>query len=1044
MKRSYGQTLLFLLMGLLLSVSAYAQDISVKGVVQDSNGDPLVGATVAVKGTQTAVATNIDGKFSVKAPKGGAVIVTYIGYDPVEMFVMETPMVIVMNETTELLDEVVVLGYGAEQRKQDLSAAVGVVTNTAELEKRPVTSTEAMLQGALPGVTVTSAGGDPTSTPSIVIRGQGSQNGDNVLWVVDGVPGAPINSLSDIESIVVLKDAASAAIYGAQSGAGGVVLVTTKQAKAGEASVSYEGQFGFRKAAKTITPLNATEQIKMRELSYGNAGLDLPYAWKVENNPWIGTTRTNWMDEIFQTGFYQRHSVSLNAGTENFNNRFSFAYNNDEGTLRNTYKKDLAARYQGMFNLNKWVTVREDLTWKNWESRSKGTDDGYTGPILSAIWMPSSASVYNPLDGSYGGTANEDPEYIAKYGEGLASAHGDVVNPVRLLEAENRYNRSTDLWSTTTLQIGNIVPGLRLVSRFTYNIFQNNYKNFNPSVDEPGKPNANNRLTESSYRTDNWESETTLSYDNVFGKNRISGLFSFTADHYESRGLQVIGTDFADESDYLQYLEKAGNIESATDWLSGPDANVALVARLGYVYDDRYFVTASWRRDYAGRLPKDNNYGDFPAVTGAWKVSSESFFNKSDLIQLLKVRGSWGRVGNLGSIDMGYKAALLGSSYSGDYGQAGNQRPFGSIVYNYKSVNPKLTWETSEQWDLGLDVDMFNERLSMSLDYFDKHTYNLIQYQTMNWPGSIGLDAMLVNLGEVRNRGFEFSANWNHRVNRDWTYFVSGNLATLSNKVTDIGVKNQDGTAGVWTGGGSFRSVLPYMYQTAEGQPLGSYYLIKTDGIFQSDAEAAAYVDKNGNRIQPNAQAGDLKFVDYNGDGKIDDNDRQYMGNAMPDLTYAFNLGFTWKDFTFSSMFQGVGGAQALYVGKSLILSDVDGSFNRSKEILNAWSDTNRGSNIPRLSKTDNNGNFSTPSDWYLEDADYLRLKNVTLSYDLSRLVQKSNYLKSRRSMLSVYFSAENLFTITKYSGMDPECGGWDALKYPVARTFSFGVNLTY
>ena len=314
-------------------------------------------------------------------------------------------------------------------------------------------------------------------------------------------------------------------------------------------------------------------------------------------------------------------------------------------------------------------------------------------------------------------------------------------------------------------------------------------------------------------------------------------------------------------------------------------------------------MTASWRRDYAGRLPKDNNYGDFPAVTGAWKISSESFFPKNDLVQLLKLRGSWGRVGNLGSIGMGYKAALLGSFYKADYGQAGNQKPFGSVIYNHKSVNPKLTWETSEQWDLGLDVDMFNERLSLSLDYFDKRTYNLIQYQTMNWPGSIGLDAMLVNLGEVSNRGFELSANWNHRVNKDWSYFISGNLATLTNKVTDIGVKNQDGTPGVWTGGGGFRSVLPYMYQTAEGQPLGSYYLIKTAGIFQSDEEAAAYVDKDGNRIQPNAKAGDLKFVDHNGDGRIDDNDRQYMGNATPDLTYAFNLGFTWKELTFSTMF---------------------------------------------------------------------------------------------------------------------------------------------
>lgn len=661
--------------------------------------------------------------------------------------------------------------------------------------------------------------------------------------------------------------------------------------------------------------------------------------------------------------------------------------------------------------------------------------------------MPASASIYNPLDGSWGGTVTEDPAYIEKYGSNFADAHGDVVNPMRLLCAENRYNRTTDLWSTTTAEIANIVPGLKFISRFTYNVVQNNYKNFNPIVDEPGKPNANNNLTESNYRTDKWIAENTLTYNNNFGKHNVSGLFSVTADHYEARDLQVVGTNFADESYYLQYLAKAGSV-SATDWLSGPDSNVALVARVGYSFDDRYFMTASWRRDYAGRLPKDNNYGDFPAVTAGWKISNESFFPKSEALNLLKIRGSWGRVGNLGSIGMGYKAALLGSDgniwHQQEFAQYGNQKPWGNIVYNYKSVNPNLTWETSEQWDLGIDLEMFSNRLSFSIDYFDKRTFNLIQYQTMNWPNTIGLDAMLINQGEVRNRGVEISATWNHSVNRDWTYFVSGNFAYLKNKVSDIGIRNEDGEPGVWTGGGQFRSIIPYIYQTAQGQPLGSFYLIKNDGIFQSDAEAAAYVNQNGEPIQPNAKAGDLKFVDYNGDGKIDDGDRQYMGNSMPKTTFALSAGFSWKNLSFSAMFQGVGGAQAFYAGKSVILNDNDGNFNRSKEILNAWSETNRGSNIPRLSRTDNNGNFTTPSDWYLEDASYLRLKNVTVNYDLTSLVQKWMHLKDRGSKVALFFSAENLFTITNYSGVDPECGGWDALKYPVSRAYSFGINLTY
>lgn len=1042
----FCRTFLLLLIGLLTSAGVYAQKISITGNVKDPTGQPIIGGSVTVKGSSTGVITDIDGNFKLSANKGDILVFSYVGYTNQEQAASDKPMSIVLREDQKLLDEVVVLGYGAQTRKQDLSASVGIVDNVDQLAVHPVTSTESMLQGQLPGVTITSNGGDPTSTPNIVIRGQGSQNGDNVLWVVDGVPGAPISSMNDIESIVVLKDAASAAIYGAQSGAGGVVLVTTKKAKKGAPSLSYDGLYGIRQASNLIEPLNAEQELKMRQMSYANAGMSVPDAWNPEKNPWITTTRTNWMDAIFRTAFYQRHNVALNVGTDNFTNRLSFAYDNDQGVLINTYNKDLTLRYNGKLQLNKWVSITEDLVWKNTDSRSKDTEnDATTGPILSAVYMPASATIYNPLDGTYGGTTTEDPDYIAKYGSNFADAHGDAVNPVRLLESESLMDKTSDLWTTTTIEIGNIVPGLKFTSRFTYNLTSNYYKKFHPIQDEVGKPNLSNNLIESTYRTSAWKTENTLTYDNTFGKHTIGALFSTTADHYESRGFSATGYDLADESDYLQYLAYASTLE-ASDYLTGPDANVSLIARLAYSYDDRYFVTASWRRDYAGRLPKDNNYGDFPAVTGAWKISNEKFFHKSNLINLLKLRASWGRIGNLGSIGYNYKSALLSRN------EIFNERypigittgaTWGNVIYNSTALNPDLTWETSEQTDIGVDLSMFKDRLSVSMDYFDKRTYNLIQYQTMNWPSTIGIDAMLVNLGEVRNRGFELSASWNDKINKDWSYFVSGNFSYLKNWVSDIGVKNADGTPGVWTNDTSFRTI-PYMYRTAEGEPLNSFYLIKTDGIFQSDEEAENYVDKNGNRIQPNAQAGDLKFVDANGDGKIDDDDRQYLGSATPKTTFAFTLGFTWKKLSFSAMFQGVGGAKAAYVAKYMLLNDADGNFNRSSEILNAWSPENTGSNIPRLSKNDLNGNFSTASDWYLEDASYLRLKNVTVSYDLTDLVRKCSHFNQRNSSLMVFFSGENLATFTKYSGMDPECGGWDALKYPVSRIFSLGVKLTY
>lgn len=1041
----FYRMVLFLLLGLFTSVIAYSQQISVKGIVKDQIGEPVIGANVLVRGTTNGVITNVNGEFILSASKSDVLVVSFVGYTTQEIPVSEKQMTIVLKEDTELLDEVVVLGYGANTRKQDLSASVGIISNTDELTARPVTSTESMLQGQLPGVTIQADGGDPTSTPNIVIRGQGSQNGDNVLWVVDGVPGAPITSMNDIESIVVLKDAASAAIYGAQSGAGGVVLVTTKKAKEGAPTLTYDGTFGFRQATNLIEPLNAEEQVEMRRRSYENAGQALPDGWNVTKNPWVGTTRTDWMDAIFRTAFYQRHNIALNVGTDKSSSRLSLSFDNDQGTLINTYKKNLALRYNGKMQLNKWITISEDLVWKNTTSRSKETDnDAYTGPILSAVYMPASATIYNPLDGSYGGTTTEDPAYIEKYGSNFADAHGDAVNPVRLLEAENLYNKTSDVWSTTSLEIGNVLPGLKFVSRFTYNLQNYYYKKFNPIRDEVGKPNLSNNVQEQSYRMDAWKTENTLTYDNTFGKHTVGALFSTTADHYSKRGLEAIGKDLSSEAAYLQYMAYANSTE-VLDYLTGPDANVSMIARLAYSYDDRYFVTASWRRDYAGRLPKEHNFGDFPAVTLGWKISNEKFFKKNDIVNLLKLRASWGRVGNLGSIDYNYKSPLLSkNTYSeqAQYGVTSNQL-WNNFAYYSTALNPNLTWETSEQYDLGLDMEMFNNRLSLSMDYFDKRTFNLIQPQPMNWPSTMGLDAMLVNLGEVRNRGFELSIGWNDRINKNFSYFVTGNFSYLKNWVSDIGVKNEDGTPGVWTDDKSFRSVKD-IYQTTEGEPLNSFHLIQTAGIFQSDEEAAAYVDKNGKRIQPDAKKGDLKFVDYDGDGTIGFGDRQYMGSATPKTTFAWTLGFTWKKLSFSAMFQGVGGAQAMNVSKYMLLSDVEGNFNRSREILNAWSPDNRGSNIPILSKNDNNGNFSTASDWYLEDASYLRLKNVTLSYDLSDVFCKWSHLNDRNSRLSCILSGENLATITRYSGMDPECGGWDALKYPVSRVFSLGVKLTY
>jgi len=1025
--------------------------VKVTGNVKDNTGESVMGAGVQVKGSSQGVITDANGNFSITVKQGSVLVISYLGYTTQEVVAKGGNVNVVLQEDNSLLDEVVVMGYGAQTRKQDLSASVGVVSDPGKLAVRPVTSTEAMLQGQLPGVTITANGGDPTSTPNIVIRGQGSANGDNVLWVVDGVPGAPIPSMYDIESIVVLKDAASAAIYGAQSGAGGCVLVTTKKAQAGRTQLSYEGTVGARSAYNLPHGLTAQEQIKVRTQSHQNAGQTLADGWNTTKNPWIATNRTDWVDEVFRTAFYQRHNVVINTGTEAAKSRLSYAYDGDDGVLRSTYKKSHTLHYNGSFNINKWITISEDFTWRNTSSRSTNTTSPENGVLMNALHMPSSATVYNYDGTGYGGTTTEDPAYIAQYGSNYADIHGDVINPVRILEADNNYNKYTTAWSTTTLQIHDIVPGLKFTSRFSYNIDNYYYKDFTPMRTEVGKPNTSNSLEESSYRYAQWKTENTLTYDNTFGKHTVGALLSTTADRQYTRGITVNGTSFSDEAEAMQYLAYAGST-TALDYLTGPDANVSIVARGAYSYDDRYFLTASWRRDYAGRLPKANNHGDFPAVTGAWKISNEKFFPKSKDINLLKLRASWGRVGNLGSISMNYKSAVLGidtnvrhQAQAAQYG-IGSGTTWGSMIYYNSALNEDLTWETSEQWDLGLDAAFLDNRLSVSVDYFNKRTYNLIQEQSIDWPSTIGIDSSnrLVNLGEIKNWGIEATVGWADRIGKDWSYYVNANFAYLHNEVTDTGTTNEDGTAGEWINDSYNFKELKNVVRSTVGQPLNSFYLIKTDGLFKSDAEAAAYVDKDGNRIQPNAVAGDLKFVDANGDGKIDDDDRQYCGSATPKTTFALNLGFTWKNLSFSAMLQGVGGAKAMFVGKELALDESNANFNRWNKILDAWSTSNTGSDIPRLTSNDTNGNFSTASDWYLEDASYLRLKNITIGYDLTDQLRKIAHFGDRMSSLYVYVSGENLLTLTDYSGMDPECGGWDTFKYPVSRVFSFGLKLTY
>lgn len=994
---------------------------TVSGKVTDEKGEGLPGVSVLIKGTTNGASTDAKGEYRINTAEENSILIfSFVGFQTKEVAVSsnQTTLDVQLQPDTKTLDEIVVIGYGTA-KKSDLSAAVSSVPDMDQIKNRPVLNVQSMIQGKVAGVTAVNNGGHPNSAPSITIRGTGSRGGESVLYVVDGVPGAPYNP-ADIESITVLKDAASAAIYGAFSGSAGVILITTRQASQGKPSIEYSGFTGLKQAWRLPQSLTAEKEAEVSNLAYKNAGRSPLDGWDATKNPYAQVTRTNWIDEIFRTGIIQRHNLSVNSGTDKFSTLLQGRYEREEGTLVNTYNQNLSLRLNTNFQLNKYTRIRQDIFWNNNDNRGTSTESGYSGTVLSAIYMPRSAAAYDE-DGSFGGVGPRDSQYLG--------IHGDAISPLGTLLRNKPYNVSNQVQSVSELSISNVIPDLTFVSRFSYK--QNNWqwKNFDPKRTEPGKPNNQNTLSYATDRSYHWIWENTLNYSRVFGKNSIGAMASMTAQDNGGRGFRAAARGLENEQQWAQFFINASVFDqdrpTDSEWR---DKNASYVGRLSYSWADRYFVTASYRYDLAGRLAAGYRGQGFPGVTAAWKLSSEPFFNVA-AVDLLKVRASWGRIGNIGSIGTYYGYPRLSSNNT--Y-QVGETSPLSNAMYVNSRFNPELSWETSQQTDIGLDVSLLNERLTFTGDYFDKLTFDLIKQQDTDWPNTFGYGAPYINQGKIRNTGFEFSAFWKDKIG-ELGYEIGGNIATLKNRVEYI----DENPASFWAHGDAWRGILT-PYRSVVGQPYYSYWLIKNDGIFQSDEEAAAYVSSAGTKIQPDAKAGDLKFIDQNKDGKIDDSDRVFMGSAFPKITYGFNANLSWRDFDMSLFFQGVGGVKLFHAFKQSTLNGAEQGYNRWDMILDAWSETNKDSNIPKIRANDPNRNFQTNSDWYLENGNYLRLKNLMIGYTFKNLPNNAN--------LRIYVSGDNLLTFTKYSGMDPEVGGigLDGGQYPVSRVYSMGLKLKF
>lgn len=995
------------------------QQTTVSGKVTDQSGSPLPGVSISIKGSTFGTITDGAGKYTLNVAEKNAVLVfSFIGMKTQEIaFDGKNSLNVVLAEESIGIDEVVAIGYGTS-KKEDLSAAVSVVQDLEKLKDRPVLSTASMIQGHVPGVTVTNNGGQPNSNPSVTIRGTGSKT-ESVLYVVDGVPGAPYNP-EDVESVTVLKDAASAAIYGAHAGAAGVILITTRQSKEGKPSVEYSGFYGVKSAWRLPQSLTGTEEAQVSNLAYTNAGLTPLTGWDATKNPYAQVTRTDWVGEIFRTAAVQRHNVTINGGTDKMTSLFQARYENEDGTLLNTYNRNVSLRFNSSYQINKYLKIKEELFWNNNDNRGTDTQSGYTGTILSAIYMPRSATPYYE-DRTFGGVGPRDSQYLG--------IHGDVVNPVATLMRNQSYVRNSDILSTSELHLTNLIKGLELTSRFSYRAYNSYYKYFENKRTEPGKPNNRNALTYETGKQYHWILENTLNYNRIFGKHNISLMVSSTSKEDGSRGFGLAARDFNREDNWAQFLVNAQKFSDDRPWDSQyEDRNQSYVGRAAYSYADRYFVTGSYRRDIAGRLAVGNRAKDYPGLTAAWKITSEPWFN-APIVDLLKVRASWGKIGNLGSIGMYYGYPNLTGGYT--Y-QVGNGAPYSSTAYIASAYNANLSWETSEQTDLGLDILLLNKKLSITSDYFWKKTYDLIKQQDTEWTNTYGVSAPYINQGEISNQGFELAANYSDKAG-EFDYDFGFNVAQLKNEVTYID-ENPDA---YWAHTDSWRGMLS-PFRSKVGEPYYSYWLVKSDGIFQSDAEVAAHKSATGSVIQPNAKAGDLRFIDENSDGKIDDKDRVYMGNAFPKVTYGFSANLKWRNWDMSLFFQGVGGVKLFHAFKESTLNASEQGYNRWNKILDAWSPTNTGSDIPRISASDANKNFGTPSDWYLENGNYLRLKNLLIGYTFKNIPWDGT--------LRLYFSGDNLLTFTKYTGMDPEVGGYglDGGQYPVSRVFSFGAKLNF
>jgi len=1012
------------LIPILLPALLLAQKI-VTGSVSDSLGAPLGKVSIILPGSSKGVSSDDAGKFSIDVPQNASTLqFSLVGYEAKTVSISgKSELTVILSSAAMSLADVVVVGYGV-QRRRDLTGTISTVKGD-DFKNLPVSNPANALQGRAPGVDIVRSDGAPGASPNIRIRGVGTINSSEPLVVIDGVPAGNLNDVNpnDIASMEILKDASSSAIYGTRA-ANGVILVTTKKGNFGDGiNISLNAYTGTSKALKYLDLLTAPDLVTLKKETYTNEGLPVPGIW---NDAYYATQRTEWQRALLQKGKTNNADIAVRGGSQSSTYSFSGNYYDEQGMVPNTYFRRYSARINSEHRVLKIFRIGENMLYSATSGNSIDTRSTQAGTVWSALRFNPALPVTNE-DGSWG-SSKADNEL------------GDINNPVFTAVTPQVRNRTNALLANAYAEV-DVIKGLKLRANIGYNL-----TNFTGFIFNPAEPNQTRaiqlaRIEQKATETSSMLEEYTLTYNNMFGDHSVNFTGGYSAQNFKGREFIASRTGFDDTTAPLRNLNNGDPARQFNEGKRNIDAGlVSYFGRVNYAFRSRYLLTVTMRADASSKFPAGRRWGYFPAFSAGWRISDEAFFkNNVSFIDELKLTGGWGELGNQSVPDLQY-LAIIGTGQNYNFGNTPLQ---GTAVTSLPNRN--ITWERAQMTNISLEFGLLGNKLSGALTYFDKNTKDmLIPYSEVETYGIAVIPNQ--NIGTLNNHGIEVDLTYRGTAG-DFTYSIGANASFIKNKVTLLYGDEKNFIGSVIYGRQALETSRTY-----EGQPISSYYGWKTNGLYQNqkdiDDDPGIANDGNKSEIRP----GDVRFLDQNGDGMINDEDRVYLGNPNPKAVYGINGSAGFKGFDLSFSFAGVSGV-SLYNADKVAGLDGTGVFNWYADQLNRWHGEGTSNSVPRLTKRNLNNNYRS-SDLWVEDGSYLALKNITIGYSFTKL----RLLETAISSIRLYVSCYNAFYITNYSGFTPELGltdtnnnvltnrqrGVDVAQYPTARSFTFGASINF